>query len=323
MNISLQSLQPQMKGLRRKISDHPAVVTIYVVLLVMIAFSSLWSENFRTAGNIFNVLRQVVVLGLVSIGQTFVILTGGIDLSVGSIVKLISVLSAGTLDGREALTIPVVALCLLLGSTIGLINGLIITRLRVAPFIVTLGMFSIVRGLALAYTTQPVGDITEPIEFLYNGQIGRVPFAVVFFLVLWGVGVIVLGMTPFGRHIYATGDNRLVARLSGVPADRIIVSVFVISGFLAALAGLMTVSRMGLGDPIVAEGLELDSITAVVLGGTSLFGGIGGLVGTLGGVLVLGMVNNMLNLLRISQWYQLLVKGLIIVGAVAIYKQKD
>jgi ribose/xylose/arabinose/galactoside ABC-type transport system permease subunit len=320
MNISLQ---PQLRGLRRKISDNTAVVTIFAVLFVMIAFSSLWSENFRTAGNIYNVLRQVVVLGLVSIGQTFVILTGGIDLSVGSIVKLVSVVSAGTLDGRESLTIPVIALCLLLGSGIGLINGLIITRLRVAPFIVTLGMFSIVRGLALAYTTQPIGEITEPIEFLYNGRIGRFPFAVVFFFVLWGVGVIILGMTPFGRHIYATGDNQQVARLSGVPANRIIVSVFVISGFLAGLAGLMTVSRMGIGDPIVAEGLELDSITAVVLGGTSLFGGVGGLVGTLGGVLVLGMVNNMLNLLRISQWYQLLVKGLIIVGAVAIYKQKE
>ena len=264
MNISLQSLQPQTKKLRRIVSDNSAVVTNYVVLLVMIAFSSLWSENFRTAGNIFNVLRQVVVLGLVSIGQTFVILTGGIDLSVGSIVKLISVLSAGTLDGREALTIPVIALCLLLGSGIGLINGLIITRLRVAPFIVTLGMFSIVRGLALAYTTQPVGDITEPIEFLYNGRLGRIPFPVVFFFILFGVGVIVLGMTPFGRHIYATGDNRLVARLSGVPADRVITSVFVISGFLAALAGLMTVSRMGIGDPIVAGDAGAEGVNELV-----------------------------------------------------------
>lgn len=312
----------QLQGLRRKVSDNAPVVTIYGVLVAMVIVAAVLSESFRTAGNIFNVLRQVVVLGLISIGQTFVILAGGIDLSVGSIVKLVTVLSAGLLDGREALTIPVVLGCLLLGALIGLINGLVITRLRVAPFIVTLGMFSIVRGAALAYTTQPIGDITEPVEFLYNGQMGRVPFVVIFFLLLAAAGLFVLRMTPFGRHIYAVGDNEQVARLSGVPVDRVKIIVFVLSGLFAALAGLVTVSRMGIGDPIVAEGFELDSITAVVLGGTSLFGGIGGLSGTLAGVLVLGMVNNILNLLRVSQWYQQLIKGLIIVAAVAIYKQK-
>jgi ribose/xylose/arabinose/galactoside ABC-type transport system permease subunit len=184
-------------------------------------------------------------------------------------------------------------------------------------------MFSMVRGAALAYTTEPVGDITEPIEFLYNGQIGPVPFAVIFFLVLVAVGVLVLRMTPFGRHVYAVGGNEQVARLSGIPADRVKVIVFVISGVLAAVAGLFSASRMGIGDPIVGEGFELDSITAVVLGGTSLFGGRGGLIGTLAGVWILGLVNNILNLLRVSQWYQQLVKGLIIVAAVAIYKQRE
>jgi len=318
MNIPIR-----FERVRRQVSDNTSVVTIYVVLMAMIIVAASLSETFRTTGNIFNVLRQVVVLGLISIGQTFVILAGGIDLSVGSTVKLVTVLSAGLLDGREALTIPVVGFCLLLGALIGLVNGLIITRLRVAPFIVTLGMFSILRGAALAYTTEPIGDITEPVEFLYNGQIGRVPFAVIFFLGLMGIGVFVLRMTPFGRHIYAVGDNEQVARLSGIPVNRVKVTVFVISGMFAALAGLFTVSRMGIGDPIVGEGFELDSITAVVLGGTSLFGGVGGLTGTLAGVLVLGMVNNMLNLLKVSQWYQQLVKGLIIIIAVAIYKQKD
>jgi ribose/xylose/arabinose/galactoside ABC-type transport system permease subunit len=130
-------------------------------------------------------------------------------------------------------------------------------------------------------------------------------------------------MTPFGRQVYAVGDNEQVARLSGIPVNRVKITVFVISGLFAALAGLFTVSRMGIGDPIVGEGFELDSITAVVLGGTSLSGGIGGLTGTLAGVLILGLVNNMLNLLKVSQWYQQLVKGLIIIIAVAIYKQKD
>lgn len=317
------NLASSLTGMRRTARDNLPVVTIYAVLAAMVVIAASLSSNFRTAGNIFNVLRQIVVLGLISIGQTTVILAGGIDLSVGSVVKLVTVLSGGFLDGRAEMTMPVVAGGLLLGALIGLVNGLIVTQLRVAPFIVTLGMFSIVRGAALAYTTVPIGDTSKLVEFLYYGAIGAVPFPVILFFVLLIMGVFVLRMTAFGRNIYAVGGNEQVARQSGIPVDRVKITTFIISGVLAALAGLVSLSRMGIGDPIVAEGLELDSIAAVVLGGTSLFGGSGGLFGTLAGVLVLGLVNNMLNLLRVSQWYQQLVKGLIIVIAVAIYKQKD
>lgn len=308
---------------RRVVGDHLPVTTIYLVLLGLVTVAAVWSPTFRLPSNIFNVLRQAVVLGLISIGQTFVILAGGIDLSVGSVLKLVNVLTAGVLDGQEALTFPIMFGALLLGGLVGLINGLVITRLRVAPFIVTLGMFSILRGAALAYTTEPVGGITAPLRFFYNGEIGPVPFPVIAFAIIFVICWFVLRNTPFGRHVYAVGGNDQVARQSGISIARVKITVYVISGILAALAGLLTASRMGLGDPIVGEGFELDSITAVVLGGVSLFGGRGTLIGVLAGVLLLGLINNMLNLLAVSQWYQQLVKGLIIVAAVAIYKQKD
>jgi ribose transport system permease protein len=314
---------PVSRDWRHVIRDNVPVLTIYLVLLGLVSLAVVLSPTFRLPGNIFNVLRQGVVLGLISIGQAFVIIAGGIDLSAGSVLKLVNVLTAGTLDGREELTFPVLLGALSLGALIGLVNGLLITRLRVAPFIVTLGMFSILRGIALAYTTEPVGGITSAVRYLYNGQIGPVPFPVIGFAIIFVISWYVLGNTAFGRHVYAVGGNAQLARLSGISVSRIIVMVYVISGTLAATAGLVTTSRMGLGDPIVGEGFELDSITAVVLGGVSLLGGRGSLIGVLAGVLLLGLINNMLNLLGVSQWYQLLVKGIIIVAAVAIYKQKD
>jgi ribose transport system permease protein len=203
------------------------------------------------------------------------------------------------------------------------VNGLLVTRLILAPFIVTLGTFSIVRGAALAYTREPIGSIAEPLAFLYNGQVGPVPFAVIFFALVWGLAFLALRHTRAGLHIYAVGGGEEMARLAGIQTARVKLVAFVVSGFLAAVAGLMTVSRMGIGDPVVGEGLELDSITAVVLGGTSLLGGRGSLVGTLGGVLLLALVNNALNLVGVSVWYQGLIKGGIILLAVAAYKQKN
>jgi len=268
------------------------------------------------------VLRQSIFLGTISIGQTFAIIAGGIDLSVGSIVKLTVLLSAGTMQGAVSLTAPVIAMCLAIGAVIGLINGLIITRLKVAPFIATLGTYIILRGISYGYTTTPIGKVSEPLRDFYNAQIGPVPLPVIFFLAIFLIGVFVLKRTAYGRHLYAVGGNEAVARLSGLRVGWLKISVFVISGFLAALAGIMMVSRMGIGDPAVAEGMELDSIAAVVLGGTSLAGGRGSLIGTMAAVLILGFVNNIFNLLAISTWYQGLIKGAIILIAVAIYKQR-
>jgi ribose transport system permease protein len=306
----------------RRIRENAGLLAIWGVLAFMIVGSAIFSPTFRSTGNLFNVLRQSVFLGIVAIGQTIVIIAGGIDLSVGSVVKLVTLIAAGVMLGREQLALPAIVLCLGVGCIIGLANGLIVTRLKVPAFIATLGMYSIVRGLAYGYTTSPIGSVSKSVRSIYGTQIGPVPMPVIIFALLMIAGVILLKLTVFGRHIYAVGGNVQVARLSALKVDRIKVAVFVISGFLASLAGVLMVSRMVVGDPNVGEGLELDSIAAVALGGTSLLGGRGGLMGTLAGVLILAFVANIFNLLSLDVWYQQLIKGLIILAAVSIYKQK-
>jgi ribose transport system permease protein len=307
---------------RRRIRENASLLAIWGVLAVMIVGSAIFSPTFRSTGNLFNVLRQSVFLGIVAIGQTIVIIAGGIDLSVGSTVKLVTLIAAGVMLGREQLALPAIVLCLGVGCIIGLANGLIVTRLKVPAFIATLGMYSIVRGLAYGYTTSPIGTVSKSVRSIYSTQLGPVPLPVIIFALLMIAGVILLKLTVFGRHIYAVGGNVQVARLSALKVDRIKVAVFMISGFLASLAGILMVSRMVVGDPNVGEGLELDSIAAVALGGTSLLGGRGGLMGTLAGVLILAFVGNIFNLLSLDVWYQQLIKGLIILVAVSIYKQK-
>jgi ribose transport system permease protein len=309
-----------MSGL--SLRKNGALLTIWGVLAAMIVISAIYSPTFRSTGNIFNVLRQSVFLGVVSTGQTIVVISGGIDLSVGSTAKLVTLIAAGLMGGKEALAIPVIALCLLIGCAIGLANGLIITRLGVAPFIATLGMYSIVRGFAYGYTTTPIGSVSKSVRSIYSTQLGPVPLPVIIFAVVVIAALVTLRRTVFGRHVYAVGGSEQVARLSAIKVDRLRIAVFTISGFFAALTGILMVSRMVVGDPNVAEGLELDSIAAVALGGTSLLGGRGGLIGTLAGVLILAFVSNIFNLLSLDVWYQQLIKGLIILAAVAIHKQK-
>ncbi len=304
------------------IRDHGAVIAVYGVLLIMILVATTASPVFRSTANLSNVLRQTAIPGIVAVGQTIAVLSAGIDLSVGSIVKLTAVLSAGLMQGRTEMMLPVIVMMLIMGCLIGLLNGLVIVGLRVNPFIATLGTFSILRGLALAYTTSPVGSIPSPMRRFYYGLVGWVPYPVIIFAVIFIAAILALRLTPFGRFIYAIGGDEETARLAGIRVAPVKLSVYVISGLLATIAGLITVSRMGLGDPVVGEGFELDSITAVVLGGTSLFGGRGTLVGTLAGVLILGLINNIMNLLNISVWYQQLIKGVIILVAVGIYRQE-
>ncbi|MDQ4078420.1 MAG: ABC transporter permease [Chloroflexota bacterium] len=302
--------------------DNAVPLILLAVLLLLTLVGILNSPLFRSPRNIFNLLRQAVSLGLVSIGQTLVILTGGIDLSVGAVVKLTSLLTAGIMNGREEWMLPAIMAALMVGGTIGLINGLLVTRLSVPPFVATLGTWIMVNGISLLYTTSPIGRIAPPFFRVYTETIGPVPVSVIAFLLFWLMWVFVLRRTAFGRHIYAVGGNERVAHLSGIPVKRVRLAVYTISGLLAAMTGLFLVSRMGVGDPVVGTGLELDSITAVILGGTSLFGGVGSLVGTLEGVLLLSLISNLFNLLDVSTWYQQLIKGAIILGAVAIYKQE-
>jgi ribose/xylose/arabinose/galactoside ABC-type transport system permease subunit len=305
-------------GLRR----HASTLIVYGLILVLGVYASLLSPNFLTERNIFNVLRTAAFLGTVAIGETLVIISGGIDLSAGSVIKLAVLMSAILMDGKPENIAVAIAATLAMGAVVGLINGFLIAKARIAPFIVTLGAYSILRGVSYTVTTKPVGRASPSFLRLYDLKFGPVPLLVIFLVLLIGAGIFMLRRTAFGRYLYAVGGNEQVARLSGIRIDRVKIGVYMLCSTLAALTGLLYLARSGVGDPVVGEGAELQAITAVILGGTSLFGGQGGLVGTLGGVLLMGLTNNVLVLLNVSSWYQELIQGLIIVGAVALYKQK-
>jgi ribose/xylose/arabinose/galactoside ABC-type transport system permease subunit len=314
--------KPRGQALPAWLRRHMPLVIVYGLLLVMFVVTALVAERFLTARNLYNVLRTAAFLGTVAVGQTLVTLTAGIDLSVGSLVKLSVLVGAILMAGASANTPLAVGAVLLLGAGVGLVHALLINEVRVAPFIVTLGSYSILRGISLAITSKPVGKAAPEVLGLYDQRVGPVPVLVILFAVLLVVMIGVLRRTRFGRHIYAVGGSEEVAQLSGVPVKRIRYGVYMLCSMSAALTGLLYLSRMGIGDPVVGDGLELQSITAVILGGTSLFGGRGGLIGTLGGVLLLTLTNNMLVMLNVNQWIQQLIQGLIIVAAVALYNQK-
>jgi ribose/xylose/arabinose/galactoside ABC-type transport system permease subunit len=304
--------------LRRRAS----LLIVYGLILILGVYASLSSPNFLTGRNIFNVLRTGAFLGTVAIGETFVIISGGIDLSVGSLIKLSTLVSAILMNGKPSNIAVAVAATLATGGVVGLINGLMITKARIAPFIVTLGAYSILRGVAYTVATNPVGKAAPGFVRLYDIKVGPAPLLVIVLAVMVLAGVFVLRRTAFGRYVYAIGGNEQVARLSGIRVDSVKIGVYVLCSALASLTGLFYLARAGVGDPVTGEGAELQAITAVILGGTSLFGGQGGLIGTLGGVLLMGMTNNVLVILNVSSWYQELIQGLVIVGAVALYKQK-
>lgn len=302
---------------------HAALFLIYGLLLVMVVLASVFSDRFLTERNLTNLLRQAGFLGIVAIGQTLVILSGGIDLSVGSVIKLSVLVSAILMNGQQDNLWLGLGVVLVMGAVIGLLNATVITRLRVAPFIATLGAYSILRGISLWITTKPIGRAAPGWLQFYDLRVGAIAGPAFVFFVLLVVMILVLRRTRFGRHIYAVGGNELVARLSGIPIQRVKYGVYILCSLFAALTGLLYLSRMGVGDPVVGDGLELQSITAVILGGTSLAGGRGGLIGTLGGVLLLALTANLLVILNVNQWIQQLIQGLIIISAVALYKQKN
>jgi ribose/xylose/arabinose/galactoside ABC-type transport system permease subunit len=297
-------------------------VIVYGLIVVLMIYGTLNSDRFLTDRNIQNVLRQSVFLGIVALGQTLVILTGGIDLSVGSVIKVAVLTSAILMNGDSNNIFVAVVATLGMGVLAGLVNGIVVTRFKVAPFIVTLGTYSILRGIAYTISTTPIGRAAPEFLQLYDQKIGPVYVLIVAFAVLLVALLFMLRRTRFGRYIYAVGGSEQVARLSGISVNRIRLGVYVLCSTLAALAGLFSLSRSGVGDPSIGEGLELQAITAVVVGGTSLFGGRGGLLGTLGGVLLLGLIANLLVVLNVNQWLRDLLEGAIIVIAVALYKQK-
>ncbi|API91599.1 ribose ABC transporter permease [Virgibacillus sp. 19R1-5] len=278
------------------------------------------SENFFTLNNIFNLLRQVSVNALIAFGMTFVILTAGIDLSVGSTLALGSALTAGLLaSGMD----PFLAVCigLLIGLILGAVNGLIIAKGKVAPFIATLATMTIFRGATLVYTDgKPITGLSDSFAFemIGKGYVFGIPFPVIVMIVVFFSLFFVLRSTVFGRQVYAIGGNEEASKLSGIRADRVKIGVYSLTGMLSVLAGIIITSRLDSAQPTAGAMYELDAIAAVVIGGTSLSGGRGRIFGTLIGALIIGVIDNGLNLLNVSSFYQQIVKGLVILLAVLL-----
>jgi ribose transport system permease protein len=293
-----------------------------LVLLCIVA--SIISPNFLKFDNIVNVIRQIAIAGIVSLGMTFVILTGGIDLSVGSIVGAVAVVVASMLS--VGLPIPLVLVIgLMIGIVLGGVNGLGITFGKIPPFIMTLGLMVAARGCAMIYSNgSPIGlgKAATSFQWLGGGDVLRIPVPVWIFVLAFVICLVVLKHTPFGRYVFAVGDNREAARLSGTNVKFIECIVYIICGFLSALAAIIFVSRLTVGEPTAGTGLELDAIAMVVIGGTSTFGGQGGVTGTLIGAAIIAVLANLLNLVGISPFIQQIVKGAIIVFAVLLERQQ-
>ena len=303
-----------------KLKNLPRGAGLAGALIVLIIAASFISPFFLKPANLLNVLRQVAMYGILGIGMTFVILTKGIDLSVGSTVALTGVIGAILLE--RGVPIPLVILaCLAIGVAVGAVNGFGVSYWRIPAFIMTLGTMVMVRGFALMFadggTVNP-GKLGENFFFLGGGYLLGIPTPIYIFALVCIISAVVLGLTPFGRAIYAVGSNEEAARLSGINVPRVIFGVYAICGLLAALSGLIFLSRLSVGDPNSGLGLELEAITIAVIGGTSLFGGEGTVLGTIGGAMVLAIIANVLNLAGVSPFSQQVVKGAIIILAVLL-----
>jgi ribose transport system permease protein len=302
-----------------------------IALALMVLAMSLLSDKFLTSDNGWNILRQISVNLCLSIGMTLIILTAGIDLSVGAILALSGALAAGLLKNGMVLSALAVRLQftvsgaivagLLVGAAAGAFNGLMIARFRLPPFVATLGMFSIARGLTMLWTGGfPITGLGPEFGFLGTGIFQGIPMPVWITGTLVVIFVVLTRLTRFGRHIYAVGGNERAAQLTGLPVGRIKLGVYTLGGLLAGAAGLIVTARLDSAQPNAGIGYELDSIAAVVIGGTSLSGGRGSVVGTVLGCLIIGVLNNGLFLLDVSPFWQQVVKGFVILAAVALDK---
>lgn len=312
----------------KKILRQPVVKPLLALLLMALAMTIL-SDNFATSDNLFNVLRQTSVNLCISVGMTLVILTGGIDLSVGSILALTGAIAAGlTRDGLELASIDTFVgftfwggclAALLVGGLLGAMNGCVITRFKVPPFVATLGMMTIARGLTMLYTGGfPITGLGSGFEYVGTGWLLGIPMPVWVAILLICLFAFIMRRTRTGRYIYAIGGNERASLLSGIRTDRIVLLVYTLAGVLSAVAGLLVTARLDSAQPNAGSGYELDAIAAVVIGGASLSGGKGSIWGTVVGALIIGVLNNGLVLLNVSPFWQQVVKGLVILLAVVM-----
>lgn len=304
------------------IKPHIGVLGSLIVLCVALTCIT---DAFFTSRNLFNVLRQISVNVFLACGMTMVIILGGIDLSVGSVIAVSGCLCAGFITRMGIPTLLAIFLAVLAGGIIGLVNGIIVSKTTIPPFIVTLATMNIGRGIARVYTANKTITISDPVfSFVGTGYVFGVPIHVIFIVIIVAITGVILSRTQFGRHIYAVGGNRQAAIYSGINASRVTLIVFLLSGVFAGMAGILTASRTFTGQYSLGEGAEMDAITAVVLGGTSMSGGIGTLTGTVIGCVIVGVLNNGMNLMGIDSSWQYIVQGIVVLLAVFIdfFKKK-
>lgn len=304
------------KSFIQKLREHPAIVGF----IGIVVFFSLLSDRFLTVSNFMNVFRQVSIQAIIAFGMTLVIISGGIDLSVGSIFALSAAVLASILKEGSILLGIIVAI--LIGAAMGAANGVIIAKGRIQPFIVTLATMAIGRSLTLVYTQgMPITGFTRTFRFIGRGEILGIPVPVIImigvFLIIWYISM----NTKLGLYAYAIGGNEVAAKLSGVKVDIYKITIYMISGILSAISAIILTARLNSAQPTFGMGYELDAIAAVVLGGASLSGGKGTVVGTLFGALIMGILNNGLNLLNVSPFYQQAVKGIVILVAVLLERE--
>ena len=301
----------------KAVKNNLGIILSLLVLCIILTFAT---EHFLTTRNILNVLLQISTNGMIAFGMTYVILLGGIDLSVGSVVALSGTISMALMARSNWPLVPALLIGVVIGLAVGVINGLLITKVKMPAFIVTLAMMNITRGLALIMTSgKPIYVQDERLLIIGNGKfLDVIPLQIIYMLIIFLILFCVLNYTRYGKHLYATGGNIEAARFSGINVDSVRIIAYVISGVVSGIAGVMTAARLYSALPTMGEGAEMDAIAAVVLGGTMMTGGSGTLGGTLIGTLIIGVMNNGLNLLGVNSYWQDVAKGIIIIFAIVV-----
>lgn len=322
-NRTREDVSPRSMQLMAFLRNNASILLIYGLIILVAGAAAVYAGNFRTPSNMVNILRQSIILGLIAIGQSVVVLTGGADMSVAMIARIVALIVATIFslnNSNPALILPLIFLGVGIGVLLGGMNGMLITRTHANPFIITFGIANVLRGVNLAISTTPIRGIPQAYLQIYDAKIGIIPVNVIVMALVWVAAWLFTTRSLPGRSLFAVGGSERVASWSAIRVNRTLVMAYVFSGVTAALAGLFLLSRTGVGDPSAAEGMDFQSYMAVALGGISLYGGKGSVFGTLGGVLLLAMMNNVFNLTQVNIYFQQLLLGLVVLIAVAAYK---
>ncbi|MGN8849964.1 ABC transporter permease [Bariatricus sp. HCP28S3_C2] len=306
---------------KKKLINQINIYRSVLILIVICIFASILSSSFLSVSNLFNVVKQITVAGIVGCGMTFVILTGGIDLSVGSIVGLAGAIAAGILVSTENVFLAILA-ALGIGIVCGAINGFFVAQCEIPPFIATLGMMTLLRGCVLVYTKgAPIAIKVDAYKFIGKGTILGIPVPILLLVILYLIAHYILTQTGFGRSIYALGGNKEAARLSGIRVKYSEWIVYIFNGLMSGIAAIVLTARLGSAQSTSGEGIEMDAIAAVILGGTSLSGGTGFVLPTVIGAMIMGIIDNILTLMNVNPHATNIVKGAVVLLAVMVDKK--